>query len=119
MAQTKLVVVYPQPKNVEEFEGVYVTEHVPLAKKIKGATRFVASRIIGSADGSTPPFYRVAEFYFPSIEALKEAVTDPAGQEAAAHAFAISTGGTPLVMIAEEETISSDETQTTTSASGT
>ena len=105
MAETKLVVVYPQPTNVEEFERAYLNDHVPLAHKVKGMTKFVATRIVGTADGSTPPFFRVAELHFPSLEALQEAVADPSGQEAAAHAVAISTGGTPLIMVADEESV--------------
>ena len=105
MASTKIVVIYPQPTNVEEFEDVYANEHVPLAaRKIKGLTKFVGTRIVGMADGSTPPFHRIAELHFASAEAMQEALADPGGQEAAAHAVQISSGGTPLFMIAEEET---------------
>ena len=31
MADVKLIVLYPPPKNVGAFEKIYQTEHVPLA----------------------------------------------------------------------------------------
>ena len=73
MAETKIVVIYPRPTDVDAFEKLYVEEHVPLAvEKIKGPTKFVATKVVGTADGSTPPFYRIAEFYFPSMQALQD-----------------------------------------------
>ncbi|HSB09629.1 MAG TPA: EthD family reductase [Blastocatellia bacterium] len=106
MAETKLVVIYPYPTDVAAFEKAYVEDHVPLAKeKIKGVTKFVATKVLGTPDGKTPPFYRVAELHFPSIDALKQSAGSPGGQEAVAHAISISSGGTPIFLIAEQETI--------------
>ena len=105
MAETKVVVIYPRPTDVDSFEKAYLEEHVPLVGgKIKGLTKFAATKVLGTADGSTPPFYRIAELYFPSMEALQESMASPGTQEAAAHAFAISTGGPPIILVAEQET---------------
>lgn len=105
MAETKIVVIYPRPTDVGAFEKAYIDEHVPLAvEKIKGMTTFAATKVVGASDGSTPPFYRIAELYFPSMEALQECAGSPGMQEAAAHAFAISTGGPPIILVAEQET---------------
>ena len=65
----KLVVIYPRPKDVEAFEAVYNREHVPMAiAKLAGKTKIVATRVLGSSAGE-PPFHRIAEVYFPSMEA--------------------------------------------------
>jgi uncharacterized protein (TIGR02118 family) len=105
MAETKIVVIYPRPTDLDAFEKAYVEEHIPLAtEKITGFTKFVATRVVGTPDGSTPAFYRIAELYFPSIEALQESAASAGTQEAVAHAFAISTGGPPIILVAEEET---------------
>jgi len=105
MTETKIVVIYPRPTDVDAFEKKYVEEHVPLAvEKIKGVIKFAATKVVATPDGSTPPFYRIAELYFPSIQALQESVASAGTQEAVAHAFAISTGGPPIVLVAEEET---------------
>lgn len=105
MAETKIVVIYPRPTDIEAFEKVYVEEHVPLAvEKIKGVTKFAATRVVGTPDGSTAPFYRIAELYFPSIEALQASAASAGTQEAVAHAFKISSGGPPVILVAEQET---------------
>ena len=105
MAETKIVVIYPRPTDVDAFEKLYVDEHVPLAvEKIKGMTKFAATKVVGTPDGATPPFYRIAELYFPSMEALQKCAASTGMQEAAAHAFAISTGGPPIILVAEQET---------------
>jgi uncharacterized protein (TIGR02118 family) len=106
MAGVKLVVIYPRPTDVEAFERAYQDEHVPLAaEKIKGMTKFIASRVVGSPGGGTPSFYRIAELHFPSMAALNEVAASAGAQEAVAHARAISTGGEPIFLVAEEGTI--------------
>ena len=102
----KLVVLYPYPKNVEDFERAYTDEHVPMvtAETMKGITKFVATKVLGTPDGTTPKFYRMAELHFPSLDVLKACAASEDGQKAVAHAVSISTGGSPLFLIAEEET---------------
>ena len=105
MAETKLIVIYPYPKDIEAFEKAYVDEHIPIAKeKIKGVTKFVATKVVGTPDGQTPPFYRIAELHFPSMQALQQSAATEGAREAIAHAMSISTGGSPLFLVAEEET---------------
>jgi uncharacterized protein (TIGR02118 family) len=100
----KLVVIYPRPKDVEAFEAVYNREHVPLAvAKLAGKTKIVATRVLGSPAGE-PPFHRVAEIYFPSIEALKQCAASEGGKQTIGNAVSISSGGAPVFLIAEEET---------------
>ena len=104
MAGAKFVVIYPSPTDVDAFEKVYQEEHVPMAvEKLQGKTKFVATKIVGSPTG-TPPFYRIAEIHFPSMEALQSCAASAGAQETLAHAVSISTGGAPIFMIAEEET---------------
>jgi uncharacterized protein (TIGR02118 family) len=104
MADVKLVVIYPRPKDVEAFEKAYTNEHVPLAvAKLGGKTKIVATRVLGSPQG-VPPFYRIAEVYFPSMQALEACASAEGGKEALAHAVKISRGGAPIFLVTEEET---------------
>jgi uncharacterized protein (TIGR02118 family) len=106
MPGVKLVVIYPRPKDIDAFEKVYQEEHVPMAvKNFPGKTKLVATKVLASPQG-TPPFYRVAEIYFPSQEALEASTATPGTKETIAHAVRISSGGTPVMLIAEEETFS-------------
>ena len=106
MAGAKLVVLYPYPQDVDTFERAYTEEHVPMVNQdtMKGISKFVATKIVGTADGSAPPFYRMAELHFPSMEALQACASSAGAQEAVAHAVSISSGGKPLFLVAEEET---------------
>src|ERR1700681_4948048 len=110
MKSAKLVVIYPRPKDVDAFENIYQTEHVPLAvARLSGKTKMVATKILGSPQG-TPPFYRIAEVYFPSMQALEECAASEGCKEALAHAVKISSGGDPIFLVAEEETITFTKT---------
>lgn len=104
MKTAKLIVMYPHPTDLEVFEQRYATEHVPMAVELlAGKTRFVASLITSSVGQETAPFHRIAEVYFPSMQALEACLNSPGGQETAGHAVEISTGGSPTFLIAEVE----------------
>ena len=99
----KLVVIYPRPDDIEAFETVYNRDHVPMAvKKLAGKTKIVASKIVGSPQG-TPHFHRIAEIHFPSMEALQACAASEGGKQTIANAVAISSGGAPIFLVAEEE----------------
>src|SRR4030095_7574847 len=106
MAEIKVMVMYPRPTDIDAFEKAYLEEHVPLAStKIKGVIKFNASKVVGTPDGSTPQFPRIAELYLPSMQALQDSVASPGTQEAVAHAFKISSGGPPVVIVCEQESV--------------
>ena len=110
MGNVKLIVVYPRPTDVDAFEKVYQNEHVPLAvAKLGGKTKIVATKILGSPQG-IPPFHRIAEVYFPSMQALEACAASDGGKEALAHAVKISSGGPPIFLVAEEETFTFTKT---------
>jgi len=82
MADVKLVVIYPRPKDIEVFEKLYQEEHVPMAvEKLSGKTKFIATKVVATPDGTPPPFYRIAEVYFPSLEALQACAQSDGGKE--------------------------------------
>ena len=86
-------------------EKIYQTEHVPLAvAKLGGKTKIVATKILGSPQG-TAPFYRIAEVYFPSMQALEACAASEGGKEALGHAVKISSSGAPIFLVAEEATV--------------
>ena len=105
MSDVKLIVIYPRPKDIEAFEKLYQEEHVPMAvEKLSGKTKLVATKLVATPDGTPPPFYRIAEVYFPSLQALQACAQSAGGQETVAHAMKISNGGAPVFLVAEEQT---------------
>jgi uncharacterized protein (TIGR02118 family) len=104
MANLKLVVMYPRPKDIDAFEKIYQNEHVPLAvAKLEGKTKIVATKVLASPQG-TPSFYRIAEIHFRSMADLEACAASDGGKQALAHAVTISSGGPPIFLVAEEET---------------
>ena len=103
MTLPKLIVLYPPPADVATFERRYESEHAPMvAAKIPAVTKFVAARVLGTPSGAAP-YHRVAELYFESMESLQAAMASPGGQATVGHAVEISTGGPPVVLIAEDD----------------
>jgi uncharacterized protein (TIGR02118 family) len=99
----KLIVLYPPPSDVATFERRYAAEHAPMVlQKIPGLKKFLAARVLGTPAGAAP-YQRVAELYFDSMESLQAAMVSPGGQSTVAHAMEISTGGAPVVLIAEDD----------------
>ncbi|HEU4563300.1 MAG TPA: EthD family reductase [Gemmatimonadaceae bacterium] len=100
----KLLVLYPPPTDAATFERRYRDEHGPLVhKNMKGMKRFVASRVMGRADGGQAPYARVAELYFDSMDDLNAAASSEGGKQTVAHAVEISTGGPPIILVAEDD----------------
>ena len=99
----KLIVLYPPPTDVATFEHRYSSEHAPMVlEKVPGLNKFLAAKVLGTPAGAAP-YQRVAELYFDSIESLQAAMASPGGQATVAHAMEISTGGPPVVLIAEDD----------------
>jgi uncharacterized protein (TIGR02118 family) len=104
MAGAKIVVIYPRPQDEAAFEDAYKNAHLPMCEqKLKGMNSFVAAKVINSPQGETRT-YRIAEIHFSSLEALNTCMETPGAKEVVDHAFSISTGGKPVILICEEET---------------
>ena len=83
MANVKLVVMYPRPKDIDAFEKIYQNEHVPLAvAKLEGNTKIVATKVLPSPQ-DTPPFYRIAEIHFRSMADLEACAASDGGKAGA------------------------------------
>ncbi len=106
MPAAKLVVIYPVPMDREKFERLYLEQHVSMAiDRLTGKTKIVATKVLGSAQGGAAPFHRIAGIHFPSMSALQACAASEGAREALANAISISTGGPPIFLVAEEETL--------------
>ena len=100
-----LAVIYVQPKEPPAFEKYYAETHVPLVGASQaeiGFTKAELTKFASSLEGSVPGYYRQAELYFPSIEALKKGVETEAFKKVAADLPNFATGGGPHVLVAVE-----------------
>ena len=59
MSEIKLVVIYPTPTNIDEFERLYTDEHLPFAgERLFGQTKAMVTTMVSTPDGGEPPFLR-------------------------------------------------------------
>jgi uncharacterized protein (TIGR02118 family) len=97
-----LLIMYPHPKDVKEFDRAYREEHLPYATpRLKGATGVVTKRVVGPSFAQ-PPYHLISDVSFPTIETLK-ATAASSGKEALAHAASISSGGTPTIVVVTDD----------------
>ena len=82
MPAAKLVVIYPVPTDLEQFERRYLEHHVPMAvDRLAGKTKIVATKVLSSAQGGSAPFHRIAEIHFPSMSALQACAASEGAKE--------------------------------------
>ena len=94
----KVTVLYGHPTNAEDFEKYYAETHLPLASRMKGLARVELTRFVSGPDGGRPPFYRMAELYFPSQTAMRESMGSPEGQATAGDIASFATGGATMLI---------------------
>ena len=94
----KVSVLYGHPTDPEAFEHHYANKHVPLAARMQGVARFEASRVVGTPDGGQPPYYRMAELWFDSQEAMQASMGSAEGQETVADIGNFATGGATVIV---------------------
>nr|WP_293845579.1 EthD family reductase [uncultured Arsenicibacter sp.] len=97
----RLIVLYPQPADVQQFEADYVAHLALLHEKagipVSEAPYTITKMLPASAEA--PAFYQMFELPFPSAEALQAAMASQGMQEVGADAQRISTGGLPVILI--------------------
>jgi|SRR5690348_1824361 uncharacterized protein (TIGR02118 family) len=96
----KLVVLYTQPENPDEFERHYSEQHVPLVQKVPGLQQFDAGRLVAAADDGELSYYRIAELTFADQDALQAALASEEGKATAADFGAIAPPGSRLFVAA-------------------
>jgi uncharacterized protein (TIGR02118 family) len=96
----KIVVLYGPPTDSAAFEDYYAHTHLPLAAKMPNVERFEAGRVVGTPDGSDAPYYRIAEFWFDSQDALQATMSSPEGRATVADIPNFATGGVTVVIAA-------------------
>ncbi len=94
----KLTVLYGHPTDITAFEDYYANTHLPKAAKMKGHTKLELTKFLSAPDGSKAAYYRMAEFWFSSPEAMQTTMGSPEGQATAADLANFTTGGATLLV---------------------
>ena len=100
----QLMVLYPQPADVQLFEADYINHTALLHEKMNiplEAKPYTTIKFFNTPTGPAP-FYRLFSMPFESLGILQAVMSSPAMQEVSADATRISTGGPIVVMIGDE-----------------
>ena len=92
-----LTVLYGHPDDPAAFESHYADTHAPLVDRI-GGLRSWSSRLIDSMDGSTPPYHRIAELSFDSLDQLQASMGSAEGRAAAEDVPNFASGGATMMI---------------------
>ena len=76
VTMVKLTALFGHPEDPEAFEEYYANQHLPLAAKIPNVERFESGRV-RTADEGEPPYHRIVELWFESVEQMGEALSSP------------------------------------------
>ena len=104
MADVKLMVLYPFPSDVEQFENDYREHIVLLHKKMNipaDAHPYTITKMHSDPENQTL-YYQMFTLPFPTAEALRQTLNSPEMQEIAGDAARISSGGTPIMLIGSD-----------------
>lgn len=91
-----VTVIYNQPKDTAAFEKYYAETHVPLVganQEEIGFRKAELTRFTENLDGSAPAFYRQAELYFESMDALTKGTATPGFKKVADDLANFASGG--------------------------
>jgi uncharacterized protein (TIGR02118 family) len=75
----KLTFLFNEPEDRNAFDDYFFNRHLPLHSAIKNVKRREIARVLGAPDGSATPYHLIAEYYFDSMEALREDFTSEGG----------------------------------------
>ena len=71
----KLVILYGHPVDTAAFEDYYANRHIPYAAKHMPNVRSAENmRVISTADGGPPPYYRVSQLSYDIVEDLRAGI---------------------------------------------
>jgi uncharacterized protein (TIGR02118 family) len=93
----KFTVLYGHPTDATAFESYYPT-HLSIVQKMQGVTRMELTKFSPGPDGSPPAYYRMAELYFPSSEAMLATLATPPAQAAIQDLSTFATGGVTMLL---------------------
>ena len=93
----RLMVMYGHPKDPAAFDRYYADVHLPIAKKIRGFTRWTVGKVTGTPDGQPAPYYYFADLFAESRAAMEAILASPEGQAAVRDVPNFATGGVTFV----------------------
>ncbi len=101
----RLTILYGQPTDPAAFDHYYWNVHIPLAKKMKGWSRWTVEPVQAplGADDAASPYHMVVGLYASSREEMERILAAPEAQAASADVPHFATGGTTFLVTEEHQ----------------
>src|SRR5262245_27948288 len=93
----RLQVLYGHPKDPAAFDRYYYEVHLPIAKKIKGFSRWTVGKVTRMPDRKQAPYYYFADLFAESRQAMEKILATPEGQAAVKDVPNFATGGVTFI----------------------
>jgi uncharacterized protein (TIGR02118 family) len=101
----RLQVLYGHPKDPRDFDRYYREVHLPIARRIRGFTRWTIGKVQGTPDGKPSPWYLIADLFAESRAAMEAILATPEGQAAIRDVPNFATGGVTFVYTEVEQLV--------------
>lgn len=101
----RVSVLYGTPTDPEAFDQYYRDVHIPLAKQMKGLTRWTLTWTSAQDGDLGDGIYLVADLYAEDKNAMDAIFASPEGQAAAADVLKFATGGATMLFGTEEHVL--------------
>lgn len=98
----KLIILYGPPADSAAFEDYYAHRHLPYAREHMPGVRDAENlKIVDGHEGIAPPYYRLSQLTYDSVDDLRAAIASDEGRSVIADLANFATGGA-TVMIADD-----------------
>ncbi|MBE1555311.1 EthD family reductase [Sporosarcina limicola] len=77
---TKLIALYKQPENKEEFDNHYFNVHAPITAKIPGLREMKVTKMTGSPMGGEAAYYLMCEMIYDDLQSLQAGLRSDEGK---------------------------------------
>ncbi len=93
------IILYGQPDDPGAFEDYYANRHIPYAGQHMPHVQAAENlRITTNADGGPPPYYRIAQMTYDSLQDLRAGTASDEGKAVIADLANFATGGATLML---------------------
>jgi uncharacterized protein (TIGR02118 family) len=99
----RLTVLYGQPADPQAFDAHYAHTHLPLARKMRGWSRWTLEKVISPPGEPPSPYYLVVGLYAHSADEVAQILASPEARAAAADVSNFATGGVTYLLTEVEE----------------
>lgn len=101
----RLTILYGQPTDPAAFDHYYWNVHIPLAKKMKGWSRWTVEPVQAPLDGgdAASPYHMVVGLYASDREEMERILATPEAQAASADVPNFATGGSTFLVTEEHQ----------------